>query len=320
MSDAPPPSPTSPKSGAEAVKIHHRLHPTLGARSDASSAPPAKRSKEYEDAPFREGFVAVRSTKPAAGDYADLALAIIIRACREYSARIAGLYMLPASGVQAQWAQECFRNACGVAKRQYAYTDRIGKIVRARGSQVRGKTIETFRALFAGNYGLERSSSSKIIAANKRKVAQLLQNSAFHYKDPAANPLVGFAENRIIAQVRKATTFRTKESVGIVFPNYFNPISLGNIAMELIAEWSTGSFIASKFTEKAVVDSYEKYVKDVEKWSAMKPTVVENIRKKWYWRASETLTSEVINDNESSINDAQEEALRAELEGRTGAA
>ncbi|KAK6974641.1 hypothetical protein R3P38DRAFT_3239041 [Favolaschia claudopus] len=85
-----------------------------------------------------------------------------------------------------------------------------------------------------------------------------------------------------------------------------------------VKQWSTGSFIASKFTEKAVVDSYEKYVKDVEKWSAMKPSVVENIRKKWYRRASETLTSEVINDNESSINDAQEEALRAELEGRTG--
>ncbi|KAK6987840.1 hypothetical protein R3P38DRAFT_3446022 [Favolaschia claudopus] len=100
-----------------------------------------------------------------------------------------------------------------------------------------------------------------------------------------------------------------------------------------VKQWSTGSFIASKFTEKAVVDSYEKYVKDVEKWSAMKPSVVENIRKKCTGvlrefidhlvtssNASfrETLTSEVINDNESSINDAQEEALRAELEGRTG--
>ncbi|KAK7029174.1 hypothetical protein R3P38DRAFT_2775754 [Favolaschia claudopus] len=233
MSDAPPPSPTSPKSGAEGegrVPIGEdpsSPSPHSGrkrARSDASSAPPAKRSKEYEDAPFREGFVAVRSAKPAAGDYADLAHAIIIRACREYSARFAGLYMLPASGVQAQWAQECFCNACGVAKRQYAYTDRIGKIVRARGWQVSGKTIETFRALFAGNYGLERSSSSKIIAANKRKVAQLLENSAFHYKDPAANPLVGFAENRIIAQVRKATTFRTKESVAALDMKNQNPI------------------------------------------------------------------------------------------------
>ncbi|KAK6980873.1 hypothetical protein R3P38DRAFT_3235215 [Favolaschia claudopus] len=199
-SDAPPPSPTSPKSGAEGEGGEDPSSPSphsgrKRARSDASSAPPAKRSKEYEDAPFREGFVAVRSAKPAAGDYADLAHAIIIRACREYSARFAGLYMLPASGVQAQWAQECFCNACGVAKRQYAYTDRIGKIV-----------------------------------------AQLLENSAFHYKDPAANPLVGFAENRIIAQVRKATTFRTKESVGIVFPNYFNPIALGNIAMELTVD------------------------------------------------------------------------------------
>ncbi|KAK7029715.1 hypothetical protein R3P38DRAFT_3353547 [Favolaschia claudopus] len=324
---SPPPSPKSAEEPENLFDDEASSPPSRKrANSGTSSPPPAKRTKQqYEEAPFRDGFVAVRGAKPMAGDYADIPHAIIIRACREFTGRIVGVYMLPGAGLQDQWAQECFRTACGVAKCHYAYTERIGKIIKFRGSQVRGKTISTFRTLLASAHGFERSTSGKVIAANRRKAAKLLTNSAFHYKEPEAKPLpVGFAENKIIAQVRKATTFLAKDSVGIVFPNYFNPISLENIAMELTAlefcvkEWSTGSLVVATFSEKATKDSYEKHLKDVKKWSALKPAVVENLRKKWYRRASETLVSDITNDAESGINDAQEEALLAELDGRTG--
>lgn len=51
-------------------------------------------------------------------------------------------------------------------------------------------------------------------------------------------------------------------------------------------EWSTGSFIKAKFYEKDVDKRYRIHLADVEKWSKCNPTVVENIRRKMYRRAS----------------------------------
>lgn len=55
----------------------------------------------------------------------------------------------------------------------------------------------------------------------------------------------------------------------------------------VIEEWSTGVFIPAKgFYEKDVAAKYRTHLADAEKWSACNPTVVENIRRKWYRRAS----------------------------------
>ncbi|KAJ7148307.1 hypothetical protein C8R46DRAFT_1044855 [Mycena filopes] len=43
-------------------------------------------------------------------------------------------------------------------------------------------------------------------------------------------------------------------------------------------EWSTGSIVQTKFTEKLMATTYPAHLVDIEKWSALSPTVVENIR------------------------------------------
>ncbi|KAJ6527884.1 hypothetical protein DFH09DRAFT_1327987 [Mycena vulgaris] len=291
-------------------------------RSPASSPPPpAKRFKpKPPPAEFREGYVP--GVKPKASDYAPVPHALLIRACADYSARIVAVYAFPAVTVQIQWATETFKGACRAAGEFCALSDRMAKIIMARGSQIRGKIIDAYRSLFASHYGFDRSTAKKTIEANKVKAAYLVKHAAFHYKDPVDSE--GYGENKIIAAVRKLTTFSNTTSVGVLFSAYFDPISLFSLALDMTAlefcanEWSTGSFIKAKFYEKEVSSMYRVHLADAERWSDLKPGVVENIRRKWYRRASQTLTSVVPLTTATNINEAQIYLLRNELAGRTG--
>jgi hypothetical protein len=46
-----------------------------------------------------------------------------------------------------------------------------------------------------------------------------------------------------------------------------------------------GTFIPSKFFEKDVLDTHKSYRLEVEAWSTINPSVIENIRKKLFKRA-----------------------------------
>ena len=48
-----------------------------------------------------------------------------------------------------------------------------------------------------------------------------------------ATPPTGFAENPILTEARNNTIFRADDSLGVVFPQLFNPITLEYIALEL---------------------------------------------------------------------------------------
>ncbi|KAF7358734.1 hypothetical protein MSAN_01212400 [Mycena sanguinolenta] len=265
------------------------------------------------------------NTKPAAGDYADIPHALILRACAEYSARILAHNPYPDVPMQIMSAKECFKSACRATRERYVLTDRMGKIIRARGSQKRGKMVEIFRALCPSHFGFVRSTARKQIDANRLKAKALLEQASFHYKfeDPISR--TGFGENKIIAAARQAMTFKDKDSSGVLFPSYFNPYPVSALAFELatlefvIREWSTGSFIQAKFTEKDVAKVYKVHLADTQTWNACNEAVTENIRRKWYRRASETFITDTPEAALSSnIDSAQADALRAELSGRTG--
>ncbi|KAJ7934112.1 hypothetical protein B0H13DRAFT_2497674 [Mycena leptocephala] len=183
----------------------------------------------------------------------------------------------------------------------------------ARGSQIRGKTIEAFRSLFASHYGFERSVFAKTIAANKD-----------------TTKCSGYAENKIISSVRQLTIFRQRDSVGAVLPSYFNPIPLALIALEITAlEFCTAECRPEPFQFKPLITPLSAVhpsssrtqpttrVADVERWNDYNTTVVENLRRTWYRRASQTLTSPIRLTASTNIDQEQEDALRDELAGRT---
>ncbi|KAJ7854825.1 hypothetical protein B0H14DRAFT_3449381 [Mycena olivaceomarginata] len=61
-----------------------------------------------------------------------------------------------------------------------------------------------------------------------------------------------------------------------------------------VDEWATGSFIQAWFFEKHVFKRYAVHLVDTEKWSNANEDIVQNIRLKWYHKASQTLTSEPV--------------------------
>ncbi|KAJ7271418.1 hypothetical protein B0H12DRAFT_1320089 [Mycena haematopus] len=305
--------PRSPGSGGRYKRPH----------SPTAPLPPSKRSKPVpRTAEFRQGFTQVAGVKPAAGDYTDVPHALILRACADYSARIIAREAYPDVPLQASWGDETFKAAGRVAKERYLITARISKIIRARGSQKRGKMVEAYRALCASHFGFQRSTATKHIEANRQKAAALLEGAAFHYKDPKTR--TGYGGNKIITAARQATTFKARDSSGVLFPSYFDPYPVPAIAFDLttlefvIREWSSGSFIQGKFTEKEVGKRYRVHLADTETWSKLDEAVVKKIRHNWYRRASETFLTEPASQVSTNIDDAAIAALRAELAGRTG--
>ncbi|KAJ7300728.1 hypothetical protein DFH08DRAFT_828185 [Mycena albidolilacea] len=314
---SPPPSPTH---GGRCGDDDDQDDGMDGAFADlpnrSSPDPPPKRTKSKgKDAKFRDGFVQQPGVKPAAGDYEPIVAAILLRACGEYSARIVASKFggFPGISIQYQWAEECFKNACRSSKEHYKLTPRMAKLITKRGSHVRGKLIDTYRPLFATNYGFQRSQSKKAIAANQLKAQTLLRKAAFHYKDPSTR--TGYAENPIITEARSQYIFKNKKALGAIFSLYFNPISAEYLALDftilqsLTQEWSTGVEVRMKFSEKDMSEAYQTHLTDInEKWIKCNPTVTEKLQD---FAPAEP-------EQCTNIDAEDQDAIRMELEGRTG--
>ncbi|KAJ7193748.1 hypothetical protein GGX14DRAFT_322821, partial [Mycena pura] len=315
-------SPSPPARGREWQRTAETSSSKRPAPQESSVVPPpAKRAKlAKQEAPFCDGFVL--GSKPKASDYVPVVRAILLRACTDYSGRIITINALPSVGLQGEWAKQTFRAACRAADERYILSPRMAKIIVARGSQVRGKLVEIVRTLFAPNYEFARSTNVKTIAANKEKAELLLHKSAAHYKDPTTR--AGYAENKIIGEVRQLVFFKERTSVGIIFSSYFDPIPFPLIALEITTlefcakEWQTGTFSAAKFTEKSIAEAYAGHLADTEKWSKLNEAVVDKLRRKWYVRASRPVTKITSTDKAGNMDEEQQNALRDELAGRTG--
>ncbi|KAJ7633516.1 hypothetical protein B0H17DRAFT_1149939 [Mycena rosella] len=110
----------------------------------------------------------------------------------------------------------------------------------------------------------------------------------------------------------------THNSLGAIWQTYFNPLPASYIALDfsvlefLAKEWSTGIHVPSAFTEKEMGTSYRTHLTNVKNWCSYKPAVTENIRRRQSLRLS------AASERSTHIDSAQQDALRLELEGRTG--
>ncbi|KAJ7244484.1 hypothetical protein C8J57DRAFT_1011188, partial [Mycena rebaudengoi] len=283
--------------------------------------PPAAKRTKAEAAKFADNFKA--GSRPKAADYEDIVQALLIRAMAEYSVYILTVYAFPDTDMQKKWVRECWRAAGKIAGKRFALSDRMANLIKKRGSQIRGVMVTMYRSLFASHYGFKRSSAAAAIKDNIERHRQVSDCAAFHYKN--VKDRTGFASNKIIAEVRHLTSFKDKQSLGAIFPSYFNPISLPSLALDftllehLTSEWSTGAFIKADFTEKDASNSYRTHLTDIETWSSYSKDVIETIRRRWYTNASRNIGVAMSSEKLTHINHTQEDSLRAELEGRTGA-
>ncbi|KAJ7137384.1 hypothetical protein C8R43DRAFT_610780 [Mycena crocata] len=290
-------------------------------QSSPAPAPPPKRKRK--EPKFAEGFIIVAGIKSKAADYEPEVKALILRACNEYAVRILIMNAFPDSALQTQWGKECFRNACRAAQQFYSSTTRIITLITRRGSHTRSLIVQACRACFAAHYTFNQSSTSAAVMVSNSKLSEKLRASAaFHYKD--TNERTGYGGNPILAQMRHSKLFEGKKSLGAIFATKFDPYPLATLALEFAAiehcakEWSTGKFISADFSEKETLEPYKTHLKDIQEWHSLNEQVVQNIRHKWFVRATRKLELPTTPDGASHLDSTQKDALRDELAGRTG--
>ncbi|KAJ7238854.1 hypothetical protein B0H12DRAFT_1025514, partial [Mycena haematopus] len=260
--------------------------------------------------------------KPKASDYEPVVQALLLRAMLEYTVFIVVINAFPDIGLQATWAKECFKNACRAANEHYKINSRMIKLIAKRGSHIRSQLVIAVRTLFAQHYKFNRTSTSiSAIKFNRDLSDKLKDGAAFHYKN--VDDLTGYASNAIFSDIRSAILFKNKTSLAAVFPSRFKPYPLPALALEFAcldhcnSEWSTGRLVPAEFKEKDILAKYTMHLTDITTWAEINKSVVDNLRLKWYTRASRTLGGPSP-DVTTNINDARADALREELAGRTG--
>ncbi|KAF8874921.1 hypothetical protein BD779DRAFT_1476306 [Infundibulicybe gibba] len=193
------------------------------------------------------------SRRPKVGDYKDPVPGLILKAIHEYECRIWTRDAFPSNDLVAQW---------------------VGEVWECWGRNLKGICINTTDI-----------SSAK----NREKYDTLMNDAAFHYSDPVER--TGFALHPIIKRAIKETWFQRKNSPRIVFTEYFNPITVANLAIIFttiefcIQEWSTGTYIQGTLNEDRDKSRYHVFVCRLTEWDSLKPQVTLKIRRKLHDRS-----------------------------------
>ncbi|KAJ7758139.1 hypothetical protein DFH07DRAFT_958484 [Mycena maculata] len=274
-------------------QCHKRAQPS----SSPAPAPPAKRPLKEPD--FAEGYKVTASRKPKAADYQPVVTALLIRAMAEYSMLILTLQAFPDITRQSEWANNKIGKSLSFSRhcRLYMLSDQII----SRGSHIRSQLVTEMRTLFAPHFNFKNSATSAAIQSNIALSKKLLKKASFGYK--VIDDHTGYAGNKILDNSRHRVIFQNKRSLGAIFASHFDPYPLPTLMLEFTVlthgaqEWSTGQFVPA----------------------GLNPAVVQNMRHKWYTRASNTFGLATVSNGDTNIGIDQEAALREELDGRTGA-
>ncbi|KAF7371561.1 hypothetical protein MVEN_00011300 [Mycena venus] len=252
-------------------------------RGRSQSPVPAKKSKKRKNAIEPLAQAEFVSGKPRGGsrtnlkDYTEPASKLIRRAMHKYEVRVWTRQPYPPSEIQIQTAKEIWDEVCTEAEERMELTHRMLGMITKYGPHGRSSMKDCVRPLVGPTYSFQVGNSNKIIRKNTKIYKMLLEESAFHYKDPKER--TGYLKNKIIIDSIKAIWFRNKSSRGVLFVEYFSPISLVTLALVLTAiefcieEYSTGRFQQGVFDELVNKDRYETHLKDLTDWVALKPDV-----------------------------------------------
>ncbi|KAF8159954.1 hypothetical protein B0H34DRAFT_705535 [Crassisporium funariophilum] len=307
----------------------HNKRPRSLSSTDTETPPHLKKSKpQLLKVALRPGLVLTKP--PTLTDFSDATVqALLLRAIREYEVLICSKGAFPSLAIRVQWAQTCWVNAQNDADKdeeksapRYDFTDRMLRLVKARGSRIRGDLLEPVRAQVMACYGFREGGKARDVRNNAKKAASLVEANSFHYKDPKTQ--TGYCQSPIIDCVLATTWFKDLTSPGIVFKHYFDPISLDTLALmftlvrSCIDEWSTGKHIPTAFSEKAVLDNHKVFRADLDEWHTLNVAVTTNKRKKMFNRACKNAGVVDVNAAKPQLTGEAKERARKELEGHTG--
>ncbi|KIM71219.1 hypothetical protein PILCRDRAFT_93972 [Piloderma croceum F 1598] len=261
--------------------------------------------------------------RPGARDYELEVSSLILKAIREFEARIVTQDPVPLPDKQTTWVTECWTNACAKLEEKYELPDCIIGLIRVRTSNARSPLKDAVRPRVEATFQFVKTNSpdSKQGQRNQRNYRKAMRDKAFVYKD--RENLSGLYETKLISEVIQDVFFKNNRAIGVEFQSYFNPITLVTIAFVLtaiefnIAEWKSGVYIQAAFDEKGINERFKSHLKGVREWRDGAPVVVDKICEKLYKRAIRNAGGCIIEETSQILKEAQRRA-RQELATRTG--
>ncbi|KAJ7097060.1 hypothetical protein B0H15DRAFT_797793 [Mycena belliarum] len=222
-------------------------------------------------------------------DYTEPAARLLKRAMHRYEVRIWTLNPFPGADLQEEWVKEIWDEVCTEAEERMELTVRMAGMIKKYGSHARSTLKDGVRPLVAPTYKFTVGDTPEIISANIKLWKALLEESAFHYKafqEPLSR--TGFAGNTIIMGGLRGIWFRTKAGRGVIYSEYFSPITLVTLALLFTAiefcidEYSSGRFQQANFDEIVNKDRYDVHLRDLTDWAGLMPPVTTSIRQQMH--------------------------------------
>ncbi|KAL1751664.1 hypothetical protein FB107DRAFT_251319 [Schizophyllum commune] len=235
------------------------------------------------------------SNRPKAGDYDEDVNPVIIRAAREYEARIFGKGAFPESFAQGRLACLCLCHASRALDVPIQYSHGIGRVLKIHGSTVRGKSIAIVRKHVETMYGFKHSENGRPLASNTKHSEYLLEENRYMHKDPAKEDEY-LAEHKIIPRVLQEVILpqgKGTASMGVVHRKLFDPVSIDTLALifsqvrHCIMEWSSGKREQKDYTEKEAQkdNAFAVILKVLHDWVDADPEMTQKIRAKIFKKA-----------------------------------
>ncbi|KAG6818720.1 hypothetical protein H0H93_002504 [Arthromyces matolae] len=216
--------------------------------------------------------IVTNSRRPKASDYDDVAKQVILTAGNVYRCLISTSNGFPDSGTEIEFVCEAWKHANEIAKLNppLDMTPDIGKIIKQRGSQLRGEVKSKTASMIETMYGFSSAQGRRNIAAN-RDLAELLKlEKGFLYKELTSDARKGIYRHPIIQTAVNKVWFTNTRDEGVVFTDMFNPMPIPAIALILTAiecnidEWTTGLKTDKAFYADDYRATYLKHIESLE--------------------------------------------------------
>ncbi|KAF8577141.1 hypothetical protein K439DRAFT_1639963 [Ramaria rubella] len=246
------------------------------APSFSTSSSPEPTSSSSNDPPHKAqkrtlGDVTSRRTKrPIAGDFVDEVELTILLAARYYRVLLCTGHAFPLELDSDLYAKQAWQLACQEHENHTLATPDVYKVLRHRGSQVRGELKRVIRPLVTAHYHLETSADAADTANTMALISRIKANNTLVYKDHEKR--TGHFETPILLAAIKTQWFSHTHAEGVNFHMYFNPIPTPVMALiftvieNCLDEWKSGQFKAIPFQEKCYREIFEEHLASLDKW------------------------------------------------------
>ncbi|KAH7908430.1 hypothetical protein BJ138DRAFT_1068811, partial [Hygrophoropsis aurantiaca] len=217
--------------------------------------------------------------RPKAADYEANVRAVLKVAIEIYRGLLLSENPYPDDVEESEWSQASWARACDALSFLIAPTPDLLKLIKSRGSHLRGELKTKSRPIVANLFNFETSADDLIQEGNRKLVAELKQDNAFIYRErgDSLDEHKGIYGSKAIQQVINEILYKNKHDEGITWASeFYCPFPNVGLALVLTAieccidEWAHGTRNKVAFTEeeyKSVFEAHLQSLQDLEEHS-----------------------------------------------------